>query len=140
MNSEPLPSAERILAPYAGMRVILLTKHGKEKVITPALKSRVGCLVEQMQGYDTDALGTFTREIPRPDTQLATVRKKVKKKTLIRSFTNKSVRRPTDAMVAGEYPAASCGDFYLEISVACSSFVTAERHRNRWHLFTGLHA
>jgi hypothetical protein len=63
---------------YAGRRVALLTQHRKERVIAPALQHALGCRVEIVTGYDTDRLGTFTREIPRPGTQLETARKKAR--------------------------------------------------------------
>jgi hypothetical protein len=64
--------------PYAGRRVALLTQHGKEAVIAPILESALGCRVERVTGYDTDQLGTFTREIPRLGTQLDAARKKAR--------------------------------------------------------------
>ncbi len=61
---------------YAGERIALLTQHGKERVIAPALEGALGCFVELVSGYDTDQLGTFTRETPRPGSQLdAAIRK-----------------------------------------------------------------
>lgn len=61
---------------YAGERVALLTQHGKERVIGPVLEPALGCRIECVTGYDTDLLGTFTREIPRVGTQLEAARKK----------------------------------------------------------------
>lgn len=61
---------------YSGVEGALLTRHGKERVIGPALEGIVGCRVRHESGYDTDELGTFTREIPRPGTQLEAARKK----------------------------------------------------------------
>ena len=63
---------------YAGERVALLTQHGKERVIAPVLESVLGCRVERVEGYDTDLLGTFTRDIPRSGTQLEAARKKAR--------------------------------------------------------------
>ncbi|CAM3798155.1 DUF6671 family protein [Polynucleobacter antarcticus] len=54
----------------------LLTKHGKEAVMTPDLLALTGCDVKHTDAYDTDQLGTFTREIPRHGTQLDAARKK----------------------------------------------------------------
>ncbi|WP_253253651.1 DUF6671 family protein [Acidithiobacillus marinus] len=56
----------------------LLTKHRKEKIIAPLLASTIGCQVKLMTNFDTDQLGTFTREIPRPDTQIEAARKKAR--------------------------------------------------------------
>ena len=54
----------------------LLTKHGKEKVISEVLNVEVDCLVEHTSAYDTDLLGTFTQETPRYGSQLDAARKK----------------------------------------------------------------
>jgi len=63
---------------YAGRCVALLTQHGKERVLAPVLEPALGCRVERVGGYDTDRLGTFTREIPRAGTQLEAARKKAR--------------------------------------------------------------
>ena len=63
---------------YAGSRVALLTQHGKERVIAPVLDAALGCRVERVTGYDTDILGTFTRDIPRAGMQLEAARKKAR--------------------------------------------------------------
>ena len=63
---------------YAGQRLALLTQHGKERAIAPVLEAALGCRVERVDGYDTDRLGTFTREIPRAGTQLEAARKKAR--------------------------------------------------------------
>lgn len=64
--------------PYAGRRIAFLTQHGKERVVAPVLEASSGCRVERVGGYDTDQLGTFTREIPRFGTQLDAARKKAR--------------------------------------------------------------
>ena len=64
---------------YDGCRVALLTQHGKEAVIAPVLEPGLGCLIELVTGFDTDQLGTFTRETPRPGTQLEAARRKARK-------------------------------------------------------------
>lgn len=66
-------------ARYAGRRVALLTQHGKERVIAPALEPALGCRVEHVTGFDTDLLGTFTGETPRPGTQLDAARRKARR-------------------------------------------------------------
>ena len=63
---------------YSGSSIALLTQHGKEKVIAPVLASAVECQVMLVTGFDTDKLGTFTRDIPRPGTQLDAARKKAR--------------------------------------------------------------
>lgn len=56
----------------------LLTKHGKERVISSVLHEEVGCFVKQTDAYDTDLLGTFTQETPRYGSQLDAARKKAR--------------------------------------------------------------
>lgn len=62
--------------PYCGRRMVLLTRHGKEAMIGPVLANTVGARVEGLYDYDTDQLGTFTREIPRRGTQMEAARRK----------------------------------------------------------------
>jgi len=71
-------SEEPATLTYAGCRIALLTQHGKERVIAPVLEATLGCHVLRVTGYDTDQLGTFTREIPRFGTQLEAARKKAR--------------------------------------------------------------
>ncbi len=61
---------------YEGQAVALLTQHQKEHVIAPILDAAIGCKVQRVEGYDTDLLGTFTRDIPRAGTQIEAARKK----------------------------------------------------------------
>ncbi len=63
---------------YAGRHIALLTQHGKEAVIAPVLDAALGCRVERVSGFDTDTLGTFTRDIPRSGTQLEAARRKAR--------------------------------------------------------------
>lgn len=66
------------LHPYAGCEIALLTQHGKQRVIAPALGDALGCRVRHVEGFDTDLLGTFTRDIPRFGTQVEAARKKAR--------------------------------------------------------------
>ena len=52
-------------AHFSGRRAALATMHGKEAAIAPAFRDRLGLVLETPQVIDTDALGTFTGEIPR---------------------------------------------------------------------------
>ena len=70
------PDGYKSAVSYTGQSVALLTQHGKESVIAPVLEPALGCRVERVEGYDTDLLGTFTREIPRAGTQLEAARRK----------------------------------------------------------------
>ena len=77
-GSAPAESAASVAGPYAGQRIALLTQHGKEGVIASVLDTALGCRVERVSGFDTDTLGTFTRDIPRAGTQLEAARKKAR--------------------------------------------------------------
>lgn len=63
---------------YRGRTAALLTQHGKERMVGPVLRSALGCRVQHVSGYDTDLLGTFTREIPRAGTQVEAARRKAR--------------------------------------------------------------
>ena len=63
---------------YQGRHVALLTQHGKETIIGPVLETATGCHVDLVTGFDTDRLGTFTRDIPRSGSQLETALKKAR--------------------------------------------------------------
>ncbi len=56
----------------------MLTQHGKEHVIGSVLGPALGCRIERVSGYDTDLLGTFTRDILRAGTQIEAARKKAR--------------------------------------------------------------
>lgn len=64
---------------HAPRRVALLTQHGKEHVLAPVLGPGWGCAIELVTGFDTDLLGTFTGEAPRPGSQLDAARRKARK-------------------------------------------------------------
>ena len=63
---------------YRDQQVALLTQHGKEGVIVPVMAKLLGCRVEKVEGFDTDLLGTFTRDIAREGGQLDAARKKAR--------------------------------------------------------------
>lgn len=65
-------------APYAGQRVALLTQHGKERWVAPVLHAALGCQIERVDGFDTDRLGSFTREVARVGSQLDAARQKAR--------------------------------------------------------------
>jgi hypothetical protein len=64
--------------PYAGLKASLLTQHGKESVVCPQLYDSNGLELIHVSNYDTDKLGSFTREIPRYGSQLDAARKKAR--------------------------------------------------------------
>ncbi len=61
---------------YQGCKVAFLTKHGKQNVVRSPLETALGCKLIHTDNYDTDQLGTFTRETERLGSQLAAARKK----------------------------------------------------------------
>lgn len=63
---------------WSNQRVALLTQHGKEKVIAPVLEPALGCVVHHVDHFDTDQLGTFTRDVERPGSQLEAARRKAR--------------------------------------------------------------
>jgi hypothetical protein len=63
--------------PYEGMRAVLATMHGKERVIAPVLQQNLGLSVVLPAGLDTDRFGTFSREIARSGSQLEAAREKI---------------------------------------------------------------
>ena len=63
---------------YENRRIALLTQHGKQQVIAPVLEPALGCVMEHVTGFDTDQLGTFTRDIPRLGSQIEAARRKAR--------------------------------------------------------------
>jgi hypothetical protein len=64
--------------PYSALKASLLTQHGKESVICPELLKNHDLEVIHVSGYDTDQLGSFSRDIPRYGSQLDAARKKAR--------------------------------------------------------------
>jgi len=61
---------------FKDRKLIIATKHGKEKVIAPILEKSLGVSCFVNENFDTDLLGTFTGEIERELDPIATARKK----------------------------------------------------------------
>jgi hypothetical protein len=61
---------------FEGRKVVIATQHKKEKVIAPWLKSELGLEAFVTNEYNTDALGTFSGEIPRVGDPVEVLRKK----------------------------------------------------------------
>lgn len=59
--------------------IAFLTKHEKEKIVAPLLEPFLGTKVRLARGFDTDELGTFTKEIARISNQLETAKAKALK-------------------------------------------------------------
>ena len=58
--------------PYTGARVGLATIHAKEQAAAPAFRRVLGAEVLVAPDLDTDKLGTFSGEVPRPDALVET--------------------------------------------------------------------
>lgn len=63
---------------YSGSTFSFLTRHGKEKVVSPVLEAALGCKIDHTDAYDTDRLGTFSRESRRIGSQLEAARSKAR--------------------------------------------------------------
>lgn len=61
---------------FANRTVVIATMHRKEQAIAPLLSAALGVKTRVPEHFDTDALGTFTREVDRPADQLTTARLK----------------------------------------------------------------
>jgi len=61
-----------------GQKIIIATKHAKEKVIAPIFEKEFGVTCIVYPEFDTDELGTFTGEIERKDDPITTARNKCK--------------------------------------------------------------
>lgn len=61
---------------FAECSALLATMHGKASVIAPILLETLQLQVTTPAAFNTDAFGTFTRDIPRPGDQLQTARAK----------------------------------------------------------------
>jgi hypothetical protein len=58
--------------PYTSLRLGLATMHGKERAIAPPFRRVIGAEVVVAPNLDTDELGTFSGEVPRPDALVET--------------------------------------------------------------------
>lgn len=61
---------------YQGQPVALATRHGKEQVLRRPFRSGLGIELVLAHGFDTDSLGSFSGERPRPADALTTCRLK----------------------------------------------------------------
>jgi hypothetical protein len=60
------------LHPYANARIVLATMHEKERALGPAFRRVLGAEIVAVPELDTDTLGTFSGEVPRPDALVET--------------------------------------------------------------------
>ncbi len=68
------PFASRTPAVFAGRPVSLATRHGKERVLARPFRHGLDLSLVLASGFDTDQLGTFSGERPRPADALETCR------------------------------------------------------------------
>ena len=61
---------------FNGRRLLIVTKHQKEKVIAPLLEKELGVKCMVTENFDTDVLGTITGEIERVHDPVTTARNK----------------------------------------------------------------
>lgn len=61
---------------FADRTVVIATMHRKEQAIAPLIEPALAVKTQVPANFDTDRLGTFTREIQRPADQLTTARLK----------------------------------------------------------------
>lgn len=61
---------------FKGRKLLIATKHKKEKVIAPLVAESLGVECVVSENFDTDTLGTFTGEVERKDDPITTVRNK----------------------------------------------------------------
>lgn len=61
---------------FDGRKLLIVTKHGKEKVIAPVVEKALGVKCYTSSKFDTDLFGTFTGEIERRLDPLSTARNK----------------------------------------------------------------
>lgn len=62
---------------WRGKEAVLATMHGKEKAIAPLVQRWLGLRVTVADGLNTDAFGTFTRDIARPGSPRDAARRKI---------------------------------------------------------------
>lgn len=67
---------EKLNELFAGRKLVIATKHGKESVLKPLFDVALGVNCEATTSLDTDLLGTFSGEIERPLDPISTARRK----------------------------------------------------------------
>lgn len=61
---------------FKGRKILIATKHEKEKVIAPILERELGVKCFIADDFDSDKLGTFSGEVERKDDPITTARNK----------------------------------------------------------------
>ncbi len=73
---------------YKKQKIAFVTQHGKQTLLKAPLETALGCELIHTDGFDTDLLGTFTRDQMRSGSQLDAARKKA---SIGISLTNTSI-------------------------------------------------
>lgn len=71
---------------FQDRKILIVTKHQKEKVIAPLLENELGLRCFNSEKFDTDSLGTFSGEIPRVKDPLTTLRLKCQRAMELEGF------------------------------------------------------
>lgn len=66
-----------MISEFINKKILLITKHKKEKVIQPLMENEIGCRIICDSNIDTDQFGTFVRDIPRILSQTDAAREKI---------------------------------------------------------------
>lgn len=66
-----------MISEFINERILLITKHKKERVIQPLMEKEIGCRIICDSNIDTDQFGTFVRDMPRVLTQTETAKEKI---------------------------------------------------------------
>jgi len=61
---------------FQNRKLLIATKHSKERVIAPLVEQALGVTCFVTTKFDTDTLGTFSGEVPRKEDALSTLRNK----------------------------------------------------------------
>nr|WP_255502149.1 DUF6671 family protein [Algoriphagus sp. AK58] len=67
---------EKLNELFSSRRLVIATKHGKERVLQPLFDEKLGVKSELAEGLDTDLLGTFSGEIERTLDPISTAKRK----------------------------------------------------------------
>jgi hypothetical protein len=71
---------------FNGRKLLIATKHGKEKIIAPIVENALGVICQTSSDFDTDLFGTFTGEIERSLDPLSTARNKCREAMSMHDF------------------------------------------------------
>lgn len=95
---------DHVAGPASGPEVLVATMHGKEAVLGPRLAA-LGYRVLLPVGYDTDVLGTFTGDVPRPgtafDAALEKARRACRAAGVPRAVSSEGTYRPCQRLFPG---------------------------------------